>query len=491
MNLLKETLYRLQSKKVLIVGDLILDEYIWGTVERISPEAPIQILESTSEHKALGGAANVANNLRALNCEVHICGKVGDDEQGRRLIELLKEKGIHVDGVLIDPHHPTSHKVRIIGSNQQILRIDRESKQPITAGLQDMALDYLLNIIPAMDGIICSDYQKGFLVEPIFRKLVGRAHSHEISIAVDPKGPDYSRYRGVDVLTPNLHEVQQDYSTPIRDDSDLDRAVQQAFNVTQSRVILVTRGRQGMTLYENSGRRVHIPTEARDVFDITGAGDTVISVFGLGIFNNIDPADAAQLANKAAGIVVGKLGTATVNIEALASYLEGGSYQGDRKIVNLDECKYLVNAARNQGKQIVFTNGCFDLLHVGHIQYLQAARTRGDLLIVGVNSDQSVRLIKGPGRPILAEAERSKILAALSFVDYVILFSESTPERLISELRPDLLIKGDDYSIDQVVGREIVEAYGGRIELIPLVQGQSTTKIVQSIIDRFAQGIKP
>ena len=484
---LKDILHQKQPIKVLVLGDVILDEYIWGNVQRISPEAPVQILESTSENKVLGGAANVANNLNALQCEVYLCGRIGDDDQGKHILELLKMKGIHSDGIFIDPARPTTHKTRLIGHSQQILRIDREDKQPISDQLLKRAISYLMKIIPDVDGIICSDYQKGFLVNDLMRQVIHRAHTEKVKIVLDPKGSDYSRYKGVDVMTPNLQEIKQASTLNVTDEKGLDQAVQHAFELTQASAILVTLGKEGMILYKNGGDRIHISTEAREVYDITGAGDTVISVFGLGLFSNADLIDTAHLASKAAGIVIGKLGTATVSREELARYLDDGPSTFTGKIVNLDECKQALSHSRGQGKRTVFTNGCFDILHIGHIQYLQAARTQGDLLVVGLNDDLSVREIKGPGRPILGEMERARILSALDCVDYVILFSESTPKRLITELRPDVLVKGGDYTLDQVVGREIVEGYGGCVKLIPLVPGQSTSKIVQSIIERYSQ----
>lgn len=482
---LKEILLRSKQIKVLVVGDLMLDRYIWGTVDRISPEAPIQILEFASENMAPGGAANVANNLKALQCQVHLCGVVGDDENGRQLFHILKEKGIDSEGVMVDPSRPTTHKVRAIAHNQQILRIDREVHRAVSHEVLTKVTSYLMQMIPEVDGIICSDYKKGLMVDELLRTVIDSGHRHELRLALDPKGSDYSRYRGVDVLTPNLQEIEIASKIPIIGEEELDRAVECAFGLTESRAILVTRGKEGMTLYENGGSKTHIPADVREVYDVTGAGDTVISVFGLGLFCNADLVDAAWLANKAAGIAVGKLGTAAVSWEELARYVDEASLGFKEKIVNLDECKQALSQARSYGRRIVFTNGCFDLLHIGHIQFLQAAKRLGDVLVVGVNDDHSVRAVKGPRRPLTSEMERARILAALECVDYVILFSEHTPERLIGELRPDLLVKGRDYGLEEVAGRKIVEGYGGRVELIPLFPGSSTSGIVQTIIEKY------
>lgn len=484
---LKDILHQSHQMKVLVVGDLILDEYIWGTVERISPEAPVQILDSISENKVPGGAANVANNLKALHCQVYLCGAVGEDEGGRQLLEILKQKGIHCDGVMINPSGSTTHKTRLIAHSQQVLRIDRENRRPLSDGVLRKAANYLAEIIPQVDGIICSDYQKGFLVDDLLHHMIQCARSANVRVVLDPKGSDYAHYKGADVLTPNFEEIKRAYPIRITKEQDLDQVVQHAFDMTQSRAILVTKGKDGMTLYENKGDTVHIPTEAREVYDVTGAGDTVISVFALGLFRGAGLVDAATLANKAAGIVIGKVGTATVSDEELGRYLDEERLAIPGKIVSVDECKQALSGARNKGQRIVFTNGCFDLLHVGHIQFLQSARKRGDLLVVGLNDDRSVRQIKGPGRPILAEMERAKILAALDCLDYAVFFSEPTPEKLIDALKPDVLVKGGDYRIDQVVGREMVEGYGGRVEIIPLVPGHSTSKIVESIIQRYGR----
>jgi D-beta-D-heptose 7-phosphate kinase/D-beta-D-heptose 1-phosphate adenosyltransferase len=482
---LKDILSRKKPLKILVAGDLVLDEYLWGTVSRISPEAPIQVLESASENQVPGGAANVANNLQALRCEVYLSGMIGGDEKGQQLVHLLKRKGIRVDGVVVDPFRPTTRKVRAIAHSQQILRIDREVRRPMSGGVQKKALDYLADTIPEVDGIICSDYQKGFLTEALLRSAVRRARSGKIPVVVDSKGSDYSRYRGVAAITPNIHEVEIASRIAIGKPADLDRAVERVFAVTRAKIVLVTRGGDGVSLYVRGKPRIDVPAEAREIYDVTGAGDTVTAVFGRGLFGGADPADAARLANMAGGIVVGKVGTATVGYEELSYYLEGGHPFQGRKTVDLDECKLALSRARNQGRRVVFTNGCFDLLHVGHLQFLQAARSKGDLLVVGLNDDRSVARLKGRGRPIIGESERARILSALDCVDYVILFSEPTPERLLTELRPDVLVKGADYRLDQVVGRKLVEGYGGRVELIPLVPGQSTSRIVQSIIKRY------
>lgn len=478
-------LSRKKPLKILVAGDLVLDEYIWGTVSRISPEAPIQVLESTSENQVPGGAANVANNLQALDCEVHLSGLIGGDDKGQQLVNLLKRKGVRVDGVVVDPFRPTTRKVRAIAHSQQILRIDREVRRPVSAALQNKALEYLMDAIGGMDGVICSDYQKGFLTADVLRSVIRGSRKRRVRVVADSKGKDYSRYKGVDAITPNIHEVEIASGVAIGNQKDLDRAVSKIAAEAQARIVLVTRGADGVSLYVKGRPRVDVPAEPREVYDVTGAGDTVTAVFGLGLFAGADPGEAARLANMAGGIAVGKVGTATVSREELSYYIEGGHPFQGRKTVDPAECGLALSRARNRGKRVVFTNGCFDLLHVGHLQFLQAARAKGDVLVVGLNDDRSVRRLKGQGRPIVGQTERARILSALDCVDFVVLFSEPTPERLLTELKPDVLVKGADYTLEQVVGRKLVEGYGGRVELVPLVPGQSTSRIVRSIIKRY------
>jgi D-beta-D-heptose 7-phosphate kinase / D-beta-D-heptose 1-phosphate adenosyltransferase len=480
---LREILSGSRQRKVLVIGDLILDEYISGIVKGISPEAPVQVIEPVTEDRLPGAAANVASNLKALDCEVYLCGAVGNDENGRQLLNILKEKGIHTEGVMIDPSRTTTLKTRLISQNQHILRIDREVRHSISGVVSNEAGRYLRRIIPEMDGIICSDYQKGFLVDRLLEEVIHCARINGIKVAVDPKGAKFSRYRGVGVLTPNLKELKQASPFNVVNEREMDLAVQYIFQITQGHALLLTRGKGGMTLYEKGADKVHIPADVQEVYDVAGAGDTVISVFALGYFSDAKLADAASLANEAAGIVVNRVGTSTVSRKELMQCLSNDSNFSE-KIIDCNQLSQFSKYIHSQDLRIIFTNGCFDLLHVGHIQFLQAAKKKGGLLVVGINNDQSVRDIKGPGRPIITEMDRARILAALDCVDYVVLFSEPTPMRLIADLLPDVLVKGDDYSVEEVVGREFVEGYGGRVELISLVPGLSTSRIVDSIIER-------
>ncbi len=474
--------------KVLVVGDLILDEYIWGSVHRISPEAPVPVLESKSENLALGGAANVANNLVALGCEVYLVGGVGDDEKGEKLVELIKSRSIHTDGIYRFEHRPTTSKVRVIAHNQQILRIDKEDNRPISEATEKKFIKFINDTLPEMDGVICSDYHKGILTEEITGALSKRAAKLKKPVVVDPKGTDFSKYKGATVITPNRHELERVAPIKINSDEDMERAAEYLMTLTKSQAVLVTLGKDGMVLYPKNEKPFKISTVAREVFDVTGAGDTVISVFGMSLFSGFSLEEAAWLSNMAAGIVVGKVGTAVITLEEINEFLQEEMLRTSSAVLGLEEAKRVVSLAKSLGKTVVFTNGCFDLIHSGHIEFLQKAKQKGDILILGLNSDDSVRAIKGNGRPIKSQQERANILSALQDVDYITIFNENTPENLIRDLQPNIMVKGDDYTLDKVVGREIVEGYGGRVELVPILKGHSTTGTVDKILQTQPPG---
>ncbi len=478
----KEFLDSDQRPRLLVVGDLILDEYIWGAINRISPEAPVPILETKSENLALGGAANVANNLVALGCEVHLVGAIGKDEKGERLLSLISGQGINTEGIFRFVHRPTTSKIRIVAHNQQVLRIDKEDNRPITEETESKFVQHINKILPEMDCIICSDYHKGVLTEKVFKAIIHRAKNSKKRVLVDPKSSDFTLYKGATLVTPNQREVEQAVPIKIQDRNDLDRAAEYLLNLTHAEVLLITRGKDGMMLYQNKEEPVDIDTQAKEVFDVTGAGDTVVSVLGMALAIGFNYKDSAWLSNMAASIVVGKVGTATVTLNEINEYLQEEMLRTSHTILKLEELKKIVSLAKSTGKSIVFTNGCFDIIHGGHIEFLQKAKAMGDLLVVGLNSDESVRELKGEGRPIKSERERANIISALKYVDYITIFDDDTPEEVIREVRPDILVKGDDYKIDEVVGREIVEGYGARVELIPIVHGLSTTGTVEKIL---------
>ena len=468
--------------KILVIGDLILDEYVWGGINRISPEAPVPILETRSETLALGGAANVANNLVALGCEVHLCGAIGQDEKGDKLLQLIHNRSIQTEGIFRFVHRPTTSKMRIIAHNQQVLRIDKEDNRPITEETEKKLIQYIGQILPGMDGVICSDYQKGILTEKVIHSIMHRGKNSKKSVIVDPKSSDFSLYKDATVITPNLKEVDSSVPIKIIDKETLNRAAEYLLNLTRSKAILITEGKDGMTLFQSKEKPASIPTVAKEVFDVTGAGDTVISVFGMAVFVGLDFKEAALLSNMAASIVVGKVGTAVVTLNEISEFLNEEILRTSQKVLELEELKKIIGLSKSSDKKVIFTNGCFDIIHGGHIEFLQKAKSLGDILVVGLNTDESVRNLKGKGRPIKTEQERANILSALKFIDYITLFNEVTPEKLIREIRPDILVKGNDYKIDEVVGREIVEGYGAHVELIPILEGHSTTMTLEKIL---------
>jgi len=473
------------SVRALVIGDLMLDEYLWGRAERISPEAPVQVVEVTREDLRLGGAGNVVNNLFALGCQVAVCSVIGCDENGSLLRRAFEEKGVALDGLFEDPERRTSKKTRVIAANQQIVRIDRETKSAIGAATERGMLEYLASGLEDIDVIVVSDYLKGVLTPSVLSAVCRKGRSLGIPVVVDPKGGDYGKYRGATLLTPNRKEAEIASGVAIADLESLERAAQGLLGSLELDALLITRSEAGMSLFPAKGDAVHIPTVAREVFDVTGAGDTVIAVLSLGLACGLSMPDSAWIANVAAGIAVGKLGTSTVAPEEIVAEVGHGLKDSDSKIKNLDVLTHVIAKERSRGKKVVFTNGCFDLLHVGHVKYLQKARELGDLLVVGLNTDASVRRLKGEKRPLIEESERAHILAALDCIDYVVLFDEDTPLTVIEALAPAILVKGGDYNVDEVVGREVVEAHGGHVELIQFVDGRSTSRIIEKILGSY------
>ena len=476
------------TRPVLVIGDLICDHYVWGDVSRISPEAPVQILEWNREANRAGGAANVALNLSSLGYDVKLAGLVGRDEDGRWLRRELSRHGIDTTAIVISETRPTTRKLRIIARSQQLLRVDREDRDPIGKQDERLLLQHIRRARRRTCGIICSDYAKGVLTEAIL-DLVLRARpvkDHGV-VLVDPKDRNFARYRGADILTPNEREIiEATGGTSIdRPSHDLPSRAQDVQKLTGAKAVLITRGQNGMDLFDYTTGNVtlsHIPAfRTHEVFDVTGAGDTVTAVMGIEAFRETPLAEAARRANIAAGLVVGVVGTSTIDRDALDRVMHGALAPSGSKILSRSALTNQLRKARESGSRIVFTNGCFDVLHTGHLHLLQRARALGDLLIVGINNDRSVKRLKGHGRPLIGEDERAELLAALSCVDYVTVFPERTPLRVITAVKPDILVKGADYSISDVVGRNVVERRGGRVELIPLLPGFSTTGLVESI----------
>jgi D-beta-D-heptose 7-phosphate kinase/D-beta-D-heptose 1-phosphate adenosyltransferase len=477
-----------QASKVraLVIGDLMLDEYLWGKAERISPEAPVQVVDVLREDLRLGGAGNVVNNLIALGCQVSVCSVIGEDDNAVVLRQVFGDMGVATDAVFADPERRTGKKTRVIAAHQQIVRIDRESKEEIGAALESRIIAFLEKNGADFQVFVVSDYLKGVLTCRVLKSIIDTGRRLGVPVVVDPKGSDYDKYRGATIITPNRKEAEQASHVQIVDEASLNTAAAGLLAGLQLAAVLITRSEAGMSLFRSDNEPLHIPTVAREVYDVTGAGDTVLAVLSLGLAAGVNLADAAGLANIAAGIVVGKLGTSTVSPAEIMDEVGRGHKDSDSKIKNLDVLAGIIEAEKAKGKQIVFTNGCFDLLHVGHVKYLQKARACGDLLVLGLNSDASIRRLKGEKRPLIGEEERAHILAALDCIDFIVIFDEDTPLRVITALKPAVLVKGGDYTIEGVVGREIVESAGGRVELVSFVDGKSTTNIIEKILKSYS-----
>lgn len=468
-----------------MIGDLMVDEYLYGSIDRISPEAPVQVVSWREQKSGLGGAANVANNLAQLGCRVFLVGVIGSDPAGDELVHAARNVGIDTVGVISDADRPTTQKTRVIAHGQQVIRIDREARTEIDHRSVEALLAFVQKRISSVDGVILSDYAKGVLTRDLCAAVIQAANNGQKRVLVDPKGHDFSKYRGAFLLTPNRAELGQATQLPVRNDEEIRRAAKSLLSQTECEAILVTRSEEGMSLYSRAGVETHIPTEARDIFDITGAGDTVISVIARVFLAGHDLAISARLANAAAGIKVAKFGAAPVSIDEISAWIRERENAGRQKLIELSQAKQLVSLARSQGRTVVFTNGCFDLLHAGHVQLLQKAKALGQVLIVAINDDDSARQIKGNGRPVISGIDRARIIGGLESVDHVLLFSDLTPVRLIDELRPDVLVKGGNYSLEEVVGRTEVEKYGGRVVLIPTIDTQSSSQMIKEIVARY------
>lgn len=471
------------NRWILVVGDLMLDCYLWGQVERISPEAPVPVVLLEKESECAGGAANVAANLAGLGVATHLCGFLGSDDHGIRLKHLIHQQGINTSGLVHAENHPTITKTRVLGGHQQMIRIDREKRAPYS----DKEIQSLIRVIqkqladkPAV--VIFSDYAKGVLSETLCQAVISEAKRAGIPVLVDPKGRDYTKYRGATALTPNKKETAEACGVDTHDTQALLEKAGLLRQQLQLEFLAVTRGEEGISLLENSQPPLHIPASARQVFDVSGAGDTVIATLAAGLMAGLDHAQALQLANLAAGVVVGKVGTVPITKPELLHELtlRNSEEQAD-KICDLEALQIRVASWRGSGQKIVFTNGCFDLLHAGHVTYLEAARKLGDRLVLGLNTDRSVRALKGESRPIIQEQDRARVLAALEAVDAVILFDEDTPLKLIAAVKPDILAKGSDYREDEVVGGTEVKSWGGKVALVDLVPGRSSSNIIQKL----------
>ncbi|MDX4049020.1 D-glycero-beta-D-manno-heptose-7-phosphate kinase [Aliarcobacter skirrowii] len=461
---------------ILVIGDLMIDHYLWGSCDRISPEAPVQVVNVKKENSVLGGAGNVINNLVSLGSSVEVISVIGDDSVANELKTLLSNIGVSFDNLVVEKGRKTSKKSRLMASNQQVLRYDSESVDEISKNSSNKILEILEKNIKNYSAIILSDYKKGVLTTTLTQDIIKLANRHKIKVLADPKGKDFSKYKGAYTLTPNKKEAMEATNIDIKDEKSLVEALKSLKQNCNLEVSLITLSEQGIAIFDDE--LFTSPTAAREVFDVTGAGDTVIASIAFALGNNLDIKDAIYFANLAAGVVVGKIGSATTTLDEIYEY-EYSLHKSNSTshIKTFDEIKTLASKLHNQGKKIVFTNGCFDILHVGHVKYLEVAKSYGDVLILGLNADSSVRKLKGSSRPINTQDDRAYILASLESVDYVVIFEEETPYELIKLIKPHVLVKGGDYEGKEVVGQDIAD----ELKLVQFVDGKSTTNTIKRI----------
>lgn len=466
----------LRAPRIFVLGDLMLDRYVWGAVERISPEAPIQVLNAEHEEVRPGGAANVARNLAALGARVACAGTIGDDGAGAQLTRLLRDRGADVSGVLTARGRPTAVKTRMIARNQQVLRVDHESTDEIDERTQNRLLRAIARAAADCDAAVVSDYHKGTVTAKLAGALIREFRRRRKPVLVGMKTPDVDKYRRATAVMLNRQELAQ--YTGLRGEEKAARALAERLGL---KFLVGTLGERGLLVLGERGRLTRMPTLARAVYDVTGAGDSCLAAFAVAYCSELPLEDCAAVANAAAGLVVGKVGTEEVRREELVRYLRQAAAHVEHKIVGLEELRAALRQERRFGRRVVFTNGCFDVLHPGHVSLLQFAGAQGDVLVVAVNTDRSVRGLKGSGRPIFAEQDRATLLAALEAVDYVVLFDEPTPELLIEDVSPDVLVKGEDYRGKAIVGAAFVKKRGGRVALAPVLKGYSTSDIVRKL----------
>ena len=485
-----------KSRRIVVAGDFMLDHYLYGNAERLSPDAPVPVLAVEREDLKPGGSANVCLGLRALRCEVVCLGVVGDDAPGRQLRIALEQAGCDTSGLVTVDDRPTTVKQNLIGlaqhrHPQKMFRVDRECRQPIGPFTAKRLLAAAARALRRADVLCLEDYQKGVLTPAVCRGLIRLARKRDTPVLVDPAAiSDYRKYRGVTCITPNRTEAS--LATGIDagggDGPTLHRLARRLLGDLDLECVVLTLDKQGALLLERGGRPVPVPTVARQVYDVTGAGDMVLAMLAAARANGADWPAAVALANTAAGLEVEKFGIVPVALEEVLLSLLHQSRQALGKIRTLAHLLPELAAHRTQGRRIAFTNGCFDILHAGHVAFLRAARAHGDLLVVGLNSDASIRRIKGPGRPVNDQDDRLMVLSELESVDYLVLFDQDTPLELIKAIRPGRLIKGADYTAEQVVGAREVASWGGQVALVPLVKGRSTTNIIRRIAGHGRRG---
>ena len=465
---------------VVVIGDVMLDRYIIGEAKRLSPEAPVPVVHQSSERESLGGAGNVVANVKGAGAAAVLVAAIGSDEEGAHVLRMLEEIGVSSAHLLTVPRATTS-KTRIVAGTQQLVRLDREDTSPLEEDQERWLIEQVHSSLAAADVCIVSDYGKGVCSPELVRQVIIAAAARDVPVIIDPKGPDFARYAGASCGVPNRSEVSRLLGRKLVSDDDFAIAARELQERFQFGQVLITRSEEGMTLLTDSGV-THIPADAREVFDVSGASDTVVAVMAVALAKGADYESSASLANCAAGLVISKAGTAPIRFDELQSHiLSSGSERWDAKLLSEEEVDLLARRSHSQDHRIVFTNGCFELLHQGHMALLQEAAALGDVLIVGLNSDDSVSRLKGPGRPVRNQDDRARVLVGISGVDAVLVFNEDTPLELIRRIRPDVLVKGADYEKNEVVGADFVESYGGKVVLVPIVPGYSTSDAIARI----------
>lgn len=472
---------QIKRKKILVIGDVMLDEYYIGTIKRISPEAPVPVFLEEDKKYSLGGAANVAVNMAVNNMDVSVLAIIGADDKGRKLKELFKENGIKSD-MLLECVRPTSTKCRLLaGNNQQVIRIDTEDSTDIEEETEKRLFSLVESCISDFQIVVLSDYLKGVLSYNFTRELINLCNSRDIKTLVDVKDSRAEKYKGAYLLKPNKKELGMMSDLSISTEKELLNAARQLRKNCDSEYVLTTCGAEGMVLVDAYDGYQKLSTTSHEVFDVTGAGDTVIAYLAMCIANDIDIFESVRISNIAAGIQVSKVGTSTVMLEEV-DWFKKNSRKSETKNKLIKPSDLHIIREKCKNKKIVFTNGCFDILHIGHARYLKEASELGDILIIGLNSDDSVRRLKGENRPINTESERSEFLSYFNFVDYIVIFEDDTPYNLIKDCKPNVLVKGGDYDESNVAGASFVKKIGGEVVIIPLVEGKSTTGIINKLI---------
>lgn len=487
MNKMNDLIENFANSEILLVGDIMLDRFIYGQVERISPEGPIPILSINKENEMLGAAGNVLANMRALGAKVDIISVVGNDEAGEKVKSLISKTAVNTDHIICDEARPTILKTRYIAQNQQMLRVDHEKNYSVSKEIEKQILDKATRLISSKKILVLSDYGKGLLTDSLIKNLIALAVKNKVTVIVDPKGRDFTKYSGATIITPNRKELSEASGmSDIKTNEAIEDAAKKIIAQYKIKTVIATRSEDGMSVITNE-KSLHISTQAREVYDVSGAGDTVVATIATALGAGADLSQAAHLANITGGLVVAKIGTAVIHAEELQSYLSHNE-QGSHfiaAILNDKAALEKINQWHAQGLKVGLTNGCFDILHYGHVNYLARAREKCDRLIVAVNKDVSVKILKGPTRPVNDEKARGSVIAALGSCDMVVYFGatkageDNTPCALIDDLKPDIYFKGGDYKLAELPETKIVMGYGGKVEIMPLYEGYSTSNIIE------------